>query len=88
MILKDIIEQQVTQYQLGVARSILSFNSIKDQATRKALLKSYRAIIERADDQQEERQRTYTSKGEDSALDEILDDPRRGQAASINKGDY
>lgn len=88
MILKDIIEQQVTQYQLGVARSIVSFNSIKDQATREALLKSYRAIIERADDQQEERQRTYTSKGGDLSLDEILDDPRRGQAASINKGDY
>jgi hypothetical protein len=88
MILKDIIEQQVTQYQLGVARSILSFNSIKDPATREALLKSYRSIIERADDQQEERQRTYTSKGEDNALDEILDDPRRGQADPINKGDY
>jgi hypothetical protein len=88
MILKDIIEQQVTQYQLGVARSILSFNSIKDPATREALLKSYRSIIERADDQQEERQRTYASKGADNSLDEILDDPRRGQAASINKGDY
>jgi hypothetical protein len=88
MILKDIIEQQVTQYQLGVARSILSFNSIKDPATREALLKSYRSIIERADDQQEERQRTYASKGEDNSLDEILDDPRHGQAASINKGDY
>ena len=88
MILKDIIEQQVTQYQLGVARSILSFNSIKDPATREALLKSYRSIIERADDRQEDRQRTYASKSEDSSLDEILDDPRRGQAASINKGDY
>jgi hypothetical protein len=88
MILKDIIEQQVTQYQLGVARSILSFNSIKDPATREALLKSYRAIIERADDQQEERQRTYASKSEDNSLDEILDDPRRGQAVFINKGDY
>jgi len=88
MILKDIIEQQVTQYQLGVARSILSFNSIKDPKTRKALLKSYRAIIERADDQQEERERTYASKSEDSSLDEILDDPRRGQAVFINKGDY
>lgn len=88
MILKDIIEQQVTQYQLGVARSILSFNSIEDPADREALLKYYRSTIERADDQQEERQRTYTSKGEDNALDEILDDPRHGQAASINKGDY
>jgi hypothetical protein len=88
MILKDIIEQQVTQYQLGVARSILSFNSIKDPADREALLEYYRSTIERADDQQEERQRTYTSKSEDSALDEILDDPRRGQAAYINKGDY
>jgi|688.fasta_scaffold676484_2 hypothetical protein len=126
MILKDIIEQQVTPYQLGVARSILSFNSIKDQATHEALLKSYRYIIEmaddpyqlgiaksilsfnstkgpadreallkyyrstieRADDQQEERERTYTSKGDDNSLDEILDDPRRGQADPINKGDY
>jgi hypothetical protein len=52
------------------------------------LLKSYRAIIERADDQQEERQRTYASKSEDNSLDEILDDPRRGQAVFINKGDY
>jgi len=88
MILKDIIEQQVTQYQLGVARSILSFNNVSDPETREALLDSYREIVERAEDQEEIRQRAYDSKGGDSALDEILDDPRRGQAASINKGDY
>ena len=88
MILKDIIEQQVTQYQLGVARSIIAFSKIKDPDEREEYLDIHRGIVERAEDQEEIRQRAYDSKGGDSALDEILEDPRRGQAASINKGDY
>lgn len=84
MILKDIIEKQVTQYQIAVARSILSFNSIKDLDTREALLDSYREIVERADDQEEIRQRAYDSQGEDNSIDAILDDPRRGLAAELN----
>jgi hypothetical protein len=88
MILKDIIEKQVTEYQIAVARSILSFNNVKDLETREALLDSYREIVERADDQEEIRQRAFDSKGEDNSIDEILDDPRRGQSVFINNKDY
>ena len=88
MILKDIFEKQVSQYQIAVARSILSFNNVKDPETREALLDSYREIVERADDEEEIRQRAFDSKGDDNSLDEILDDPRRGQAVFINTGDY
>ena len=92
MILKNLIEKenaaQVSHLQIAIAKGVLNYFAIKDPDTQKELLDSYRGIVEWAYDQEEIRQRAYDSQGDDNSLDEILDDPRRGQAAYINKGDY
>jgi hypothetical protein len=92
MILKNLIEKenaaQVSHLQIAIAKGVLNYLAIKDPDTQEEVLDSYRGIVERADDQEEIRQRAYDSQGDDNSLDLILDDPRRGQAVFINNGDY
>ena len=73
----------ITDYQVTVARSILSF-SRADAATQAQLLDSYRAIIW----EYEEAAYHNREQEQNQGLDEVLDDPRHGQAEPINRGDF
>ena len=71
----DFIE--ITAFQVGAARLVISF-SRADNETKRNLLDSYTAIV------REYEEALYHNQG----LDEVLDDPRHGQAEPLNRGDF
>ena len=75
----------ITDYQLTVARSILSF-SRAGAATQAQLLDSYRAIIQEYEEAKYHNREQKQNQGLD--IDAYLDDPRHGQAEPINRWDY
>jgi hypothetical protein len=96
MDIKKILNKSTTDYQVSMARLVLSY-SRADEATQKQLLESYIAIIKdyedgawrkeiRAEEDAEIRMAIMDEDGRD--IDEIMDDPRYGQADPINRGDY
>ena len=91
-----ILNKSTTDYQVSMARLVLSY-SRADIATQKQLLESYIAIIKdyeegewrkeiRVEEDAEIRMAIMDEDGRD--IDEIMDDPRHGQADPINRGDY
>jgi hypothetical protein len=82
MDINKILEAQNNQYQLTVARSILSF-SRADAATQAQLLDSYRAIIREYEDEEYYNREMVQNQGLD--IDQYLDDPRHGQSS---KGEH
>ncbi len=90
MDIKKIFKDKNNEYQLTVARSILSF-SRADAATKSQLLDSYKAIIQEFEDEKESREYEHLNQEKDETkhgrdIDEYLDDPRHGQGSS--KGEY
>ena len=83
--------KMITDYQVTVARSILSF-SRADAATQAQLLDSYRAIVREYEDEKETREDAYLNQEPAELgdgvinIDEYLDDPRHGQGSS--KGEH
>lgn len=77
----DIIE--ITAFQVGAARLVISF-SRADNETKRNLLDSYTAIV------REYEEALYHSREQEQnqGLDEVLDDPRHGQAEPLNRGDF
>lgn len=91
-----ILSKSSSDYQLTVARSILSF-SRADAATQAQLLDSYKAIIKefydaearmeiRAEEDAEIRSEIQYEDEVTINIDEYLDDPRHGQAEALNEG--
>lgn len=78
-----ILNKATSDYQVSMARLVLSY-SRADSATQAQLLESYRAIIR----EYEEDKYHNREQDQNQGLDEIMDDPRRGQADPINRGDY
>lgn len=86
MDIKKILERQNKDYQLVVARSILSF-SRADAATQLQLLESYQAILQNEEDEEYyNREREQNQGMSMEELDQYLDDPRHGQGSS--KGEH
>jgi len=77
----DFIE--ITAFQVGAARLVISF-SRADNETKRNLLDSYTAIV------REYEEALYHSREQEQnqGLDEVLDDPRHGQAEPLNRGDF
>jgi hypothetical protein len=103
-----ILNQSTTDYQVSMARLVLSY-SRADEATQKQLLESYIAIIKeyedaREDDKSDERDLSELDEDQldemwakeddlerdddELGIDEIMDDPRYGQAEPLNRGDF
>jgi hypothetical protein len=102
-----ILNKSTTDYQVSMARLVLSY-SRADEATQKQLLESYIAIIKEYEDAREEDksdERDLSEMDQDQldemwakedeleqeqnqGLDEVLDDPRHGQAEPLNRGDF
>ena len=110
-----ILNKSTTDYQVSMARLVLSY-SRADSATQAQLLESYKAIIAaddardardaREDDKSDERDLSEMDEDqldemwakEDSlerdddddelGIDEIMDDPRHGQAEPLNRGEF
>jgi len=91
-----ILNKTTSDYQVSMARLVLSY-SRADSATQAQLLESYISIIKdyedgewrkeiRAEEDAEIRMAIMDEDGCD--IDEIMDDPRHGQAEPINRGDY
>ena len=91
-----ILNKSTTDYQVSMARLVLSY-SRADIATQKQLLESYIAIIKdyeegewrkeiRAEEDAEIRMAIMDEDGRD--IDEIMDDPRHGQADPLNRGEF
>ena len=91
-----ILNKSTTDYQVSMARLVLSY-SRADIATQKQLLESYIAIIKdyeegewrkeiRAEEDAEIRMAIMDEDGRD--IDEIMDDPRHGQAEPLNRGEF
>ena len=78
-----ILNKATSDYQVSMARLVLSY-SRADSATQVQLLESYRAIIR----EYEEDKYHNREQDQNQGLDEIMDDPRHGQADPINRGDY
>ena len=88
MDIKKILEQQNNDYQLVVARAILSF-SRADAATQHQLLKSYQAILQDEEDHEYYNRELQQNQGLSvEELDQYLDDPRHGQAEPLNRGEF
>ena len=96
MDIKKILNKSTTDYQVSMARLVLSY-SRADIATQKQLLESYIAIIKdyeegewrkeiRAEEDAEIRMAIMDEDGRD--IDEIMDDPRHGQAEPLNRGEF
>ncbi len=83
MNLNNIMSESTAEYQVSMARCILSFNRA-DDATKAKLLDSYRKIIR----EYEEIKYHNREQDQNQGLDEVLDDPRHGQAGYLNKGEY
>ena len=73
----------ITDFQLSAARLVISF-SRADNETKKNLLDSYTAIVR----QYEEAKYHNREQEQNQGLDEVLDDPRHGQAEPLNRGDF
>lgn len=102
-----ILNKSTTDYQVSMARLVLSYIRA-DEATQKQLLESYIAIIKeyedaREDDKSDERDLSEMDEDQldemwakedeleheqNQGLDEVLDDPRHGQAEPLNRGDF
>jgi hypothetical protein len=102
-----ILNKSTTDYQVSMARLVLSYIRA-DEATQKQLLESYIAIIKeyeaRDDDKSDERDLSEMDEDQldemwakeddlerddyELGIDEIMDDPRYGQADPINRGGY
>ena len=86
MDIKKILERQNNDYQLVVARAILSF-SRADAATQLQLLESYQAILQDEEDHEYYNRELQQNQGLiEEELDQYLDDPRHGQGSS--KGEH
>ena len=77
----DFIE--ITAFQVGAARLVISF-SRADNETKRNLLDSYTAIVR----EYEEALYHNREQEQNQGLDEVLDDPRHGQAETLNRGDF
>ena len=77
----DFIE--ITAFQVGAARLVISF-SRADNETKRNLLDSCTAIVR----EYEEALYHNREQEQNQGLDEVLDDPRHGQAEPINRGDF
>ena len=77
----DFIE--ITAFQVGAARLVISF-SRADNETKRNLLDSYTAIV------REYEEALYHNREQEhnQGFDEVLDDPRHGQAEPLNRGDF
>ena len=85
MDIKKILERQNNDYQLVVARAIMSF-SRADAATQQRLLESYQAILKDEEDREYYNRELQQNQGlSEEELDQYLDDPRRGQSS---KGEH
>ena len=73
----------ITDFQVSAARLVISF-SRADASTQAQLLDSYRAII------REYEEAAYHNREQEhnQGFDEVLDDPRHGQAEPLNRGDF
>ena len=76
----DFIE--ITAFQVGAARLVISF-SRADNETKRNLLDSYTAIVR----EYEEALYHNREQEQNQGLDEVLDDPRHGQAEPLNRGE-
>jgi hypothetical protein len=83
MDLNKIMNKSTTEYQVSMARLVLSFDRANAD-TKAKLLDSYREII------REYEEHLYHNREQDQnqGLDEVLDDPRHGQAGYLNKGEF
>ena len=72
-----------TDFQVSAARLVISF-SRADNETKRSLLDSYTAIVR----EYEEALYHNREQEQNQGLDEVLDDPRHGQAEPLNRGDY
>ena len=77
----DFIE--ITAFQVGAARLVISF-SRADNETKRSLLDSYTAIVR----EYEEALYHNREQEQNQGFDEVLDDPRHGQAEPLNRGDF
>ena len=77
----DFIE--ITAFQVGAARLVISF-SRADNETKRNLLDSYTAIVR----EYEEALYHNREQEQNQGFDEVLDDPRHGQAEPLNRGDF
>lgn len=85
MDIKKILERQNNDYQLVVARAIMSF-SRADVATQQQLLESYQAILQDEEDREYYNRELQQNQGmSEEELDQYLDDPRHGQSS---KGEH
>ena len=85
MDIKKILERQNNDYQLVVARAIMSF-SRADAATQQQLLESYQAILQDEEDREYYNRELQQNQGMSvEELDQYLDDPRHGQSS---KGEH
>ena len=74
---------EITAFQVGAARLVISF-SRADNETKRNLLDSYTAIVR----EYEEALYHNREQEQNQGLDEVLDDPRHGQAEPLNRGDF
>ena len=72
----------ITDFQVSAARLVISF-SRADNETKANLLDSYFAMVR----QYEEAKYRNREQEQNQGLDEVLDDPRHGQAEPLNRGD-
>jgi len=72
----------ITDFQVSAARLVISF-SRADNETKKNLLDSYFAMVR----QYEEAKYNNREQEQNQGLDEVLDDPRHGQAEPLNRGE-
>ena len=72
-----------TDFQVSAARLVISF-SRADNETKRNLLDSYAAIVR----EYEEAKYQNREQEQNQGLDEVLDDPRHGQAEALNRGDF
>ena len=72
-----------TDFQVSAARLVISF-SRADNETKANLLDSYYAMVR----QYEEAKYHNREQEQNQGLDEVLDDPRHGQAEPLNRGDF
>ena len=91
-----ILNKSTIDYQVSMARLVLSY-SRADSATQAQLLELYIAIIKdyedrewrkeiRAEEDAEIRMAIMDEDGRE--IDEIMDDPRHGQAEPLNRGEF
>ena len=73
----------ITDFQVSAARLVISF-SRADNETKTNLLNSYFAIVR----EYEEAKYHNREREQNQGLDEVLDDPRHGQAEPLNRGDF